>query len=131
MYSLYPLGPFYESIFIGLYSLVLYTILTKLIIINQSYVLILFILGVAKHFLGYFGGLQTFYCKVYKNERSVAVVPTGLDLIIEGFLYIGIGLGLLYVVKNKYIIAFLTGVVLHLGFEFLGLHTYFLRTRCV
>lgn len=132
MYSLYDIsfGPFYESIFIGLYSLVLYTILTSILTINYPFAYVLFILGVAKHFLGYFGGLQSYYCQLYKTDQSVASVPTALDLIIEGFLYIGIGIGLLYIVKNKYIIAFLTGVVLHLGLEFVGLHKYFLRTKC-
>ena len=132
MYSLYDIsfGPFYESIFIGLYSLVLYTILRSIITINVPYAFVLFILGVAKHLLGYFGGLQTYYCQVYKNEQSVALVPTALDLVIEGLLYVLIGLSFIYIVKNKYIIAFLTGVVLHLGFEILGLHKYFLRTHC-
>jgi len=131
VYSLYDIsfGIFYESIFIGLYSLVLYTILNRFII-NVPYSYVLFILGVAKHFLGYFGGLQTYYCQVYKDEHSVAIVPTALDLVFEGLLYVLIGLSFLYIVKNKYIIAFLTGVVLHLGFEFVGLHKYFLRTRC-
>ena len=133
MYSLYDIsfGPLYESIFIGLYSLVLYTILTSILTINYPFAYVLFILGVAKHLLGYFGGLQSYYCQVYTNEQSVASVPTGLDLVIEGVLYVLIGLTFfLYIVKNKYIIAFLTGVVIHLGFEFLGLHKYFLRTRC-
>ena len=131
MYSLYDIsfGPFYESIFIGLYSLVLYMLLNRFII-NQPFAFVLFLLGAAKHFLGYFGGLQTYYCQVYKDEHSVAIVPSALELVLEGFLYVLIGLSFLYIVKNKYIIAFLTGVVLHLGFEFLGLHKYFLRTRC-
>jgi hypothetical protein len=131
MYSLYNIsfGPFYESIFIGIYSLVLYALL-KILIINVPYAFVLFILGVAKHFLGYFGGLQTYYCQVYNNDQSVAMVPSTLDLIIEGLLYVFFGMSLLYIVKNKYIIAFLTGVVIHLGFEILGLHKYFLRTHC-
>ena len=132
MYSLYDISfvPFYESIFIGLYSLVLYSLLKNLII-NVPFVYVLFILGVAKHFLGYFGGLQTYYCRIYKNDQTVASVPTALDLVFEGLLYVLIGLSFFsYIVKNKYIIAFLTGVVLHLGFEILGLHKYFLRTHC-
>lgn len=131
MYSLYDISftLFYESIFIGLYSLVLYMLLKNLLK-NKPFVYILFLLGIAKHFLGYFGGLQTYYCQIYKDENSVALVPTALDLVFEGLLYVLIGLSFLYIVKNKYIIVFLTGVVLHLGFEFVGLHNYFLRTRC-
>lgn len=132
MYSLYDIsfGPFYESIFIGLYSLVLYSLL-KNFIINVPFAYVLFILGVAKHFLGYFGGLQSYYCQLYKNDQTVASVPTALDLVFEGFLYVLIGLSFFsYIVKNKYIVAFLTGVVIHLGFEIVGGHKYFLRTRC-
>jgi hypothetical protein len=131
MYSFYDIsfGPIYESIFIGVYSLVLYMLLNRFII-NVPYAYVLFLLGVVKHLLGYFGGLETYYCQVYKNERTVALVPTALNLVIEGFLYVLVGLAFLYIVKNKYIIAFLTGVVLHLGFELFGLHNYFLRTKC-
>jgi hypothetical protein len=100
-------------------------------IINTPYDILLFILGVSKHLLGYFGGLQTFYCKMYNGDHPVASIPTALDLILEGFLYVIIGVGFLFVIKNKYIIAFLTGVVLHLGFELVGLHSYFLKNRCI
>ena len=132
MYSLYNISfrPLYESIFIGLYSLVLFSVLKM--IVNTPYAILLFVLGVSKHLIGYFGGLQTYYCKVYNNnENEVASIPTALDIILEGFLYVIIGLGFLYVMKNKYMIAFLTGVVLHLGFEMIGLHTYFLKNRCI
>lgn len=123
----------YESIFIGFYSLVLYSILQMVILDSSAYPFLLFVLGIAKHLLGYVVGLQSIYCQIHNNHTisQIAIIPTALDLIIEGLLYLGIGLGLFTIVKNKYIIAFLIGLVLHIGFELLGLHDYFLRTRCI
>ena len=117
-----------ETLFIGIYSLVLYSILA--FVIKKPLVYVLFILGVMKHALGYFSGLQTFYCQAYNGPEQTAVLPTGSDVFLEGLLYIIVGGGFFQVTKNPYIISFLTGSTIHLGFEFTGFHDVFLRTRC-
>ena len=117
-----------ETLFIAVYSLVLYSLLQ--FVIKKPFIYVLFILGVLKHALGYFTGLQSYYCQLYTGPGSHADFPTGADVFIEGLLYIVIGLALLQVTKNRYIIAFMTGAVLHLGFEWTGLHTMFVKNRC-
>lgn len=118
-----------ETLFIGVYSLVLFSIL--FLVIKKPFYLVLFILGIMKHALGYFTGLQTFYCQSYLGPNEIAVSPTLSDVFIEGVLYIAIGSLLYRFIKNPYIVVFLTGVGLHLGFEVLGIHSFFLRTRCI
>ena len=117
-----------ETVFIGLYSLVLYSILQ--FVIKKPFIYVLFILGVMKHSLGYFTGLQTLYCQTYNGPDEVARLPTGSDVFIEGLLYIVVGGVLTSFIRNPYIISFMTGAGLHLGFEAIGGHAIFLRTRC-
>lgn len=118
-----------ETLFIAVYSLVLYSLLH--FVIKVPFIYILFILGVLKHVLGYFTGLQSYYCQLYAGSSYLADFPTGADVFIEGLLYILIGMAFLSVTKNRYIIAFMTGAVLHLGFEWIGLHTMFVKNRCI
>ena len=117
-----------ETVFIGLYSLVLYSILQ--FVIKKPFIYVLFILGVMKHSLGYFTGLQTLYCQTYNGPDKFARLPTGSDVFIEGLLYIVVGGVLTRFIRNPYIISFMTGAGLHLGFEAIGGHALFLRTRC-
>ena len=117
-----------ETVFIGLYSLVLYSILQ--FVIKKPFIYVLFILGVMKHSLGYFSGLQSLYCQTYNGPDEVARLPTGSDVFIEGLLYIAVGGFLTGFITNPYIITFMTGAGLHLGFEAIGVHALFLRTRC-
>ena len=117
-----------ETVFIGLYSLVLYSILQ--FVIKKPFIYVLFILGVMKHALGYFTGLQTLYCQLYNGPDEVARLPTGSDVFIEGLFYIAIGGFLTRFIRNPYIISFMTGAGLHLMAEAIGIHALFLRTRC-
>jgi hypothetical protein len=118
-----------ETLFISVYSLVLYSILQ--FVIKKPFIYVLFILGVLKHALGYFSRLQSYYCQLYAGPSYLADFPTGADVFIEGLLYILIGMAFLRVTKNRYIIAFMTGAVLHLGFEWIGLHAMFVKNRCI
>lgn len=119
---------FYETLFVGIYSLILYSILQRFI--RADFIYVLFLLGIIKHSLGYLLGLQTYYCKLYKGNESIAVLPTGNDIFMEGILYISVGMTLLVFVKNKYLIAFFIGIILHILSEFIGIHAIFLQYRC-
>jgi len=118
-----------ESIFIGIYSVIIFSILYRFL--KQPFYLVLFILGFLKHGLGYILGIQDYYCRTYKSPSAKSSWPTIFELFIEAFLFIIIGLFLSIIMKNKYIIVFLTGIILHITFELVGLHEYYLNKNCV
>lgn len=117
-----------ESIFIGIYSVIIFSIVYRFL--KHPFYLVLFILGLLKHGLGYILGIQDYYCRTYKNPTAKSTWPTIYELFLEAFLFIIIGLLLAILIKNKYIIVFLTGIILHITFELVGLHEYFIKTHC-
>lgn len=118
----------FESLFVGLFSLVLYLLLS--LVIKDPFAFVLFLLGVLKHGLGYVLGLQTFYCRI-KKSRTQAKVPTILELLGEGVLFVILGLLLHMMIRNKLVVVCLIGIILHLVVEILGIHKYFVRTHCI
>jgi hypothetical protein len=85
-------------------------------------------LGVVKHVLGYFLGLQKYYCKC-SQKRNVKS-PTPLELVGEGALYVAMG-GVFGFIRPLYARVFVIGSLLHLIFDVLGLHKWFCRTHCI
>ena len=120
--------PLFESLFVGLFSLVLYVLLS--FVIKGSFVFVLFLLGVLKHALGYGLGLQSYYCQINKS-RTRAILPTIFELLGEGVLFVVVGLLLHMMIRNKFVVVCLIGIILHLVFELLGIHKYFVRTHCI
>jgi hypothetical protein len=122
-----------EAIFIGIFSLIIYFSLITIYkpIKGLPFLVLLFILGILKHLVGYIIGLQTAYCKKYKSPSANAGFPLIFDNLLEGFLFIILGSFLSIIIKKKYIIIFLIGFLLHIIFEFAELHNYFINKRCV
>lgn len=127
----------YESIFVGVYCSVIYFLLN--IAINNIYCA-LFLTGFIKHFCGYLLGLHTAYCNygsacnnVKKHNIKTAFYSNSLLLesIIEGFLFLGIGLIFILIGKKIGIwTIFFIAVLLHIIAENTGVHTLFCKTRC-
>lgn len=61
-----------ESLFVGIYCVILYFLILCLSIndhlISTKYFLFLF--GFLKHFLGYFLGIHNYWCKLHKNNST-------------------------------------------------------------
>jgi len=141
----------FESVFIGVYCLALYYILT-FIISKKNWVGILFILGFLKHFLSYFLGFQSYFCNYGLACQTGIIEPTkiadGKHLVIEslweGLAFIIIGIVFL-VVRNpavnhkrnqqclfhfNLITVFLLGFTVHILAEIGGIHQNFCAKHC-
>jgi hypothetical protein len=145
-----------ETIFIGLYTQCIYFLLCilfvqlpihfKLIKVNLKTQI--FIVGFLKHFLGYYTGIQSYYCNHYNNKNGHNIInshkyalPKNLVVfsLLEGFAFVLIASLLLYFFQlirverkynNIYVILFLVGAILHLLAEITGIHKYFYTNYC-
>ena len=112
-----------QSIFVGIYCVFLFTILSYAKI-ESSY--IFFVLGFFKHFLGFFLRLHTVFC-------NCIILPNyGIlfgESILEGFAFL-----ILYYIFHKLFpkiwVAFTIGFIAHILAEIFGLHKWFCEKRC-
>ena len=113
-----------QSIFVGIYCAILFTILSYAKI--QSLSLFFFILGFVKHFLGFFLGLHTLFC-------NCIILPNYGILFGESILE-GITFLILYQMVHKLFpkmwVAFTIGFILHILVEIFGLHKWFCENKC-
>lgn len=114
-----------ESIFVGFYILSIFLILQIFIPICM---LLLFITGFLKHFLGYVLRIHEYYCS-YKSNKKSSINHLLTDSIIEGVVVTIVAL-LLSIIIDIRVAIFITGIFLHLISEQLGLHDFFLKYRC-
>ena len=117
-----------ESIIVGFYSL-----LTSVIILqffNYSMLLNAFIIGFFKHFMSGIFGLQQYYCSRYIKCDSFILKNLILESIGEGILFVILYSILSSFRNNVFVIFFIIGVVLHLSFEELGIHSSFCKSHC-
>ena len=132
---------FFESIIVGIYSIILFTIISYFIK-NENKYFILFIVGFAKHLLGGYLNIHNFYCnygyscylnndckngKCYDDKKYLF-----LRSLFEGLLYLIVGSFLIelpFSLKNIYLY-FLIGFILHIFSELLGIHKHFCETYC-
>lgn len=95
--------------------------------------LYLFIIGFLKHFLAYFLQIQHYYCFVKENKK------TNYDYLIKDSIYEGICFIILgnIIIKifnleeNLFVALFIVGFTFHIIAEYIGIHKYFLKYRCV
>jgi hypothetical protein len=141
---------FFESIFIGVYTLIIYTLLNSFII-NKNINMILFIVGFFKHYLGHYLHLHTYYCNngyacKSNNNSNLSSITGNLSIIsnldiftesfFEGIAFIFIGkfihtfLVTYLKTNNKFLLFFLIGFTLHMLSEILHIHTFFCNNRC-
>jgi hypothetical protein len=126
----------FEAIIIGVYTIIVYLLLS--IFINNIYFLFILV-GFFKHFFGYLLQIHNYYCNYgyacNNTNNSKHIVNTTffqifLESIIEGIIFIFIGILLLLFIKNKIIIFFLIGFSLHIIYELLGIHKIFCKYKC-
>ena len=118
-----------ESLFVGIYCCILYELLRQFI---TDFQLLLFVLGFFKRFFGYEAGLHGLFCKFgYACQRveNAKIKPAYLDMpklitesVLEGFAFLCIGYLLSTVSKDRLLIIFFIGVILHISSEIIGLH---------
>ena len=120
-----------ESLFVGVYSCLIY--LFSSYIISSNFTLLLFVVGFLKHFLGYYLKIQDFYCDTCVKGSKSQVTTRGLfiESILEGGVFIIFGLLLGVFIKNRGVLMFLLGLLLHILAEIAGVHKYFCKNRCV
>jgi len=137
----YIINYIFEAFYVGLYSVTLYVLLAKILILfnktNISIYFLLFFVGFIKHSFGYLLNIHTLYCNYVCNKKVGKVFISSysdylwLESIIEGILYLFIGAILMRFISNKMLLFFMIGVVLHIIFEMLGLHKLFCNIRCI
>ena len=134
-----------ESLFVGIYTVLIFLFVSFSPIDNVY--LRLFSIGFLKHFLGHYLNLDNYYCnfgdacvsdKSFSNvfglvKRKAVTVNLVLESVGEGFLFLILGSILLmvsYLRKNRFLLYFSIGFILHTGFEILGVHKKFCQERC-
>jgi hypothetical protein len=117
-----------EAILVGVYSLLVYI---PIKFFSNNLCIVFFITGFLKHFLGYFFGIHSLYCKFHNLEiKKVQILKLFLESFLEGFLFLIGGL-LLTKIKVKLKVIFIIGFILHIVFEMLGIHKSFINQRCL
>ena len=137
-----------ESTIVGIYTTVLAFVLSFFIPSTQknvlNFIFFFFTLGFIKHFLGFYLGLQSFYCnygiecrKRENNTNLKARKPSFFENLSEGIIFVVFGLilkNLFSIFKygnNIYLISFFTGFFLHLISDIIGVHTFFCKYYCL
>lgn len=127
-----------EAFIVGLYTCFIYSF----IIPFSNKFILFFCVGFFKHFFSYFLYLQTYYCNygyacggknVGKKTTNITILELFIQSIMEGFLFIIFGSLLYFVIflrKNKWLLFFMVGFILHIIFELLGIHIYFCKYKC-
>ena len=127
----------FESIIVGVYGSIIFLLIRNFI---KNIYLLLFLIGFIKHLFGYLLNIHMLYCNYgyacsNKNKTSdkIAIYSNYLwiESIVEGLLYLFIGLMITKFISNKLIIVFIIGMLLHLIFEKLKIHNIFCKTRCI
>lgn len=129
-----------EAFFVGIYTLVLYLILSFFI---KNQIILFFTLGFVKHFLGDFIQLHTFFCNYgyacnyyfgkdnilhrISERREIVIL---IESILEGFLFLFIYFFLFSVLSKKWYWIFYIGFFIHYAFEKIGVHHLFCKYRC-
>ncbi len=124
-----------ESFIVGIYSIILCSITSNFI---KNIYLLLFLIGFLKHLFGFIFNIHTLYCnygyackKNYNSKYAIYSNKIWIESIIEGILYLFLGTILHKFIKNKIIVFFVIGVILHIVFEILNVHKSFCKNRCV
>lgn len=133
---------FLEAVCVGLYAV----LLGFLVPFKTNLPVFLFFLGVVKHMTSYYYGLQTYYCnhgqackKVKDKDKDKPPQRYSADMsfsdllmqsVLEGCLFLFVGYLLHMRIGNLSLLSFCIAFVLHLLFEWLGVHGYFCNHSC-
>jgi hypothetical protein len=126
-----------EALLVGTYSTLLYLLYSPIDNIFNNIYITLLVVGFFKHYLSYYIGLHTFYCRygeackkynlyIAKNNRFLLY-----ESIFEAISYLLVG-SIIYqcITNNKLYIFFSIGFILHIVFEYLQVHNRFCKERC-
>lgn len=129
----------FESFLVGFYSSIIFFILNKTIK-EVEINLLIFLTGFAKHFLGWFLQIHTYYCNygyACKKQSSTSLLSSKyshmllVECVLEGIVFV-IFYNVakrIYKLKTIYII-FIIGILLHILAENLKIHSFFCEKRC-
>lgn len=132
-----------EAVLVGAYSTLLYLLYSPFDLFNNIYITLL-VVGFLKHYLSYYIGLHTYFCRYGEACKKYNIYNKNINLItinknnfllqesvIESLLYLLLG-SILYncITNNPIYIFFLIGFILHILFEQLEFHNKFCRERC-
>lgn len=127
----------FEAFFVGIYCGVLYEILVNFI---GDFTVLLLVLGFFKHFLAYELNLHSMFCKYgYACQRlvnaehrvaQISNIKIIMESMSEGIVFVILGYLLSLIIKDRLIIIFWIGVLLHIWAEWTGIHQVFCQ-RCV
>jgi hypothetical protein len=118
-----------ESVFVGFYSLLMSILILNLF--NFSMTINTFIIGFLKHFISGLFGLQQYYCSRYIKCDEFALKNLLFESIGEGLLYVIAHFVISrFIVVNEYLSFFIIGMLLHISFEGLGIHSSFCKSHC-
>ncbi len=113
-----------ESIFIGIYCLIILKIFIILDIKN-----IIFYFGFIKHFSGYIFGLHSFYCK-YKQNKNLNNKNIIIESLLENIWFYTFYILIYKLFNNEYYTFFIIGFITHIIAEITGIHKEFLKNNC-
>ena len=132
-----------EAVFVGIYTLIIYLILSQIISVQKYPEYFFFILGFTKHFLGDFVQLHTYFCNYgyacgyYFNQSNILYRISQrkefvilFESIMEGLFFLFIYSLCFTLFKINWITIFCIGLFLHLLFEYIGIHELFCKYRC-
>jgi len=138
----------FEALFVGIYSTQI-AFLLYLFQVKKNLYLFFFLTGFLKHFIGYYIGLQSYYCN--HGNACIRVLENGkqeeernkykskhregfamiLESVLEGWAFVSLGILFSKVIKKREIfVCFLIGFVLHILFEILSIHESFCKANC-
>lgn len=113
-----------ETMHVGLFSLSIYFCFQSI----RSWNVLLLVVGMIKHYMGYWMGLQQLFCEQHTEFHHLNPPPM-YEVIGEGIAFVLVGNLLSLGIPSRWIIVFLIGCGLHLISEVLGIHLSFLK-RC-
>jgi len=123
-----------EAIIVGIYCGFLYGFLSSII---DHFLLLLFVLGFVKHFMGYYLNLHSIYCKYgeacersFERVKPVDIKKLAYESFLEGILFFIFGYFLSMFSKDRLQNVVIIGFLLHMISENIGLHKEFCNTRC-
>lgn len=115
----------FESVFVGIYSWMIYKIVQLFVPVSCLF----FLVGFFKHVVGYWIGLHAYYRKygdacqsVYRTNYNSSLF---VESFLEGFAYVMLGMLLGIRIRSKDLLFFLIGVLLHLLAEWTSVHSEF------
>ena len=123
-----------ESVLVGLYCVTIYLIISPFF--TNTYMQ-LFVTGFIKHYAGYYIGIHNWYCNngyACKKQEKTNKVSSNKELtkdsILEGLLFLLVGIAIKQFIKNNIYMYFVIGCSLHIIFELLNIHKYYCIHYC-